>query len=71
MVSIFMATRNYIDDRQGYWGPEFADILEVPYKPEFDRIAGMGAYTMLYHIADTFQGGKHRVEILKQFGVEE
>jgi hypothetical protein len=62
---------NYIDNNKQYWGPEFAELAEVEYKPEHDEIAAMGCYTMLYHIADNFRDGKFRAEILKMVGVEE
>ena len=59
----------YIDNLKIYWGYEFAGILNIPYQPEFDDVAGMGAYTMLFKIADEFEDGKYRAEILKQFGI--
>lgn len=62
---------NYIDNNKQYWGPEFAELAEVEYKPEHDEIAAMGCYTMLYHIADNFRGGEFRAEILKMVGVEQ
>lgn len=57
----------YIEDRKEYWGPEFAALANVEYKPEHDEIASMGAYTMLYEIADNFKDGEFREEILKMF----
>lgn len=60
----------HIKNVEKYWGPEFAEILDIEYRPEFDRIAGMGAYTMLHKVADEFEDGKFRSEILKHFGVE-
>ena len=62
---------NYIEDRKEYWGPEFASLAGVEYRPEHDAIAAMGCYTMVYHIADHFRGGEFRAEILKMLGVEE
>jgi hypothetical protein len=62
---------NYIDNNKQYWGPEFAELAEVEYKPEHDEIAAMGCYTMLYHIADNFRDGEFRAEILKMVGVEQ
>jgi hypothetical protein len=62
---------NYIDNNKQYWGPEFAELAVVEYKPEHDEIAAMGCYTMLYHIADNFRDGEFRAEILKMVGVEE
>ena len=62
---------NYIEQRKQYWGPEFASLAEVEYRPEHDAIAAMGCYTMVYHIADHFRDGEFRAEILKMLGVEE
>ena len=62
---------NYIKDRKEYWGPEFASLAGVEYRPEHDEIAAMGCYTMMYHIADHFRDGEFRAEILKMLGVEE
>lgn len=64
------AESSYIEENKRYWGPEFASILQVEYRPEYDDIAAMGCYTMLYKIADEFRNGEFREEILKQFGVE-
>jgi hypothetical protein len=61
---------NYIEDHKEYWGPEFASLAGVEYRPEHDAIAAMGCYTMLYQIADDFRNGEFRTEILKHFGVE-
>ena len=62
---------NYIEQRKQYWGPEFASLAGVEYRPEHDEIAAMGCYTMVYHIADHFRDGEFRAEILKMLGVEE
>lgn len=62
---------NYIEQRKQYWGPEFASLAGVEYRPEHDAIAAMGCYTMVYHIADHFRDGEFRAEILKLCGVEE
>ncbi len=62
-------TVKYIDDRKRYWGPEFADMLKVDYVSSFDEIAAIGAYTMLYEIADRFMDGVYREEILNMYGV--
>jgi len=64
-------TNNYIEDTKQYWGPEFASLAGVEYRPEHDEIAAMGCYTLMYHIADNFEDGKYRKEILKLCGVEE
>jgi hypothetical protein len=64
------STSDYIEEHKKYWGSEFATILQIDYKPEHVEIAAMGGYTMLYAIADDFQDGKFREEILKQFGVK-
>lgn len=61
----------YIENNKKYWGPEFAALAGVAHKPEHDKIAAMGCYTMLYHIADDFRDGELRAEILKHFGAEE
>jgi hypothetical protein len=63
-------TIRYIEHEKKYWGWEFADILGVEYREEYDDIAGMGACTMLYKIADKFEDGKYRKEILKLYGVD-
>lgn len=55
----------FIDSRKKYWGPEFADLAGVEYKPEHDEIAAMGCHTMLYYIADNWRDGEFRDEILK------
>ena len=60
---------DYIESNKEYWGPEFASVLEIKYKSEFNEIAAMGCYTMLYEIADNFRDGEFRAEILKHFGV--
>ena len=62
---------NYIEDNNEYWGPEFAELAGVEYRPEHNEIAAMGCYTMLYQVADNFRNGEFRKEILKHFGVEE
>ncbi len=63
-------TCKYIEHTKKYWGPEFAALANVKHKPEHDKIAAMGCYTMLYKIADEFRDGEFRTEILKHFGVE-
>lgn len=60
----------YIENNKEYWGPEFAALAGVEYRPEHDKIAAMGCYTMLYKVADEFRDGEFRAEILKHFGVE-
>lgn len=60
----------YIEDRKAYWGPEFAELADVEYKPEHDEIAAMGCYTMMNHNAYKFHNGEFREEILKLCGVE-
>lgn len=61
---------NYIDSRKKYWGPEFASLVGVEYRPEHDEIAAMGCHTMVYYIADSFEDGKYRAEILKLCGIK-
>lgn len=61
---------NYIEQHKGDWGPEFAGLAGIKWLPEHDEMAGMGCYTMLYHIADNFRDGEFRAEILKMMGVE-
>ena len=63
-------TSNYIEDNKQYWGPEFASLAGVEHRPEHDEIAAMGCYTILYRIADDFQDGKYRSEILKMLGLK-
>lgn len=58
----------YIEDHKKDWGPEFASLLGIPYKPEHDEIAAMGGYTAVFHIADNFRQGEFRAEILKLLG---
>ncbi len=60
----------YIEKNKKYWGPEFARLANCTYQKEHDEMAAMGCYTMLYHIADNFQDGAFREEILKMAGVE-
>ena len=60
----------YIDDRVEYWGPEFSALANVEHVPEHTEIARMGAFTMLYEVADNFRDGEFRNEILKMFGAE-
>lgn len=62
--------QNYIDELKSCWGPEFASILEIEYRHEYDEIAAMGCFTIAYHIADNFEDGKYRSEILKMLGIE-
>lgn len=61
---------NYIEQNKVYWGPEFAGLAKVEYRPEHDEIAAMGCYTLMYHIADNFRDGEFRAEILKMCGVK-
>jgi hypothetical protein len=61
---------NYIEKNKQYWGQEFANLINVQHRAEHDEIAAMGCYTLMYHIADNFQNGKYRTEILKFCGVE-
>ena len=61
---------SYIENRKEYWGPEFADLAGVKYKPEHDEIAAMGCYTMMWYIADHFRDGQFRAEILKLCGAD-
>lgn len=65
-----MPKSKYIEDHKKDWGIEFANLIGIDHRPEHGEIAAIGCYTMLYHIADNFQDGKYREEILKQFGVE-
>lgn len=60
----------FIDEQSEYWGPEFADILGIEYNKNFDKLVHMGAYTMLYEIADNFRNGEFREEILEMYGVQ-
>ncbi len=62
---------NYIEKNKQYWGPEFAELAGIEYRPEHDRMAAMGCYTMMWHIADHFRDGEFREEILKLYGVKE
>jgi hypothetical protein len=66
-----MMKSKYIEDHKIYWGDEFAQIIGVEYKPEHDEMAAMGCYTMMFHIADNFQDGKFRKEILQMCGVKQ
>ena len=65
-----MMRANYIENQKEFWGPEFAKLAGIMYIPQHDEIAAMGCYTMMYFIADNFQGGKFRNEILDMCGVE-
>ena len=60
----------FIEGNKEYWGPEFANLAGVQHSSEHNEIAAMGAYTMLYEIADNFRGGEFRAEILKLYGVK-
>lgn len=60
----------YIERMSEYWGPEFAALSNVKHEPAHTEIAKMGAYTMLYQVADEFRDGEFRDEILKLFGAE-
>lgn len=63
-----MSLSSYIEEHKGYWGPEFAALAGVESTPAHDEIAAMGCYTMMYHIADNFEGGQHREAILRLCG---
>lgn len=60
----------YIDDHAEYWGPEFSALANVAHVSAHTEIAKMGAFTMLYEVADNFRNGEFRSEILKMFGTE-
>lgn len=49
------------------WAIEFSEILKVEHNPVFDKIIKLTTVTMLYRIADEFENGKYREEILKWF----
>lgn len=57
----------WIEDHANYWGPEFAHLLGIKYKPEYDELIAMAAYTMLSSIAADFRNGEHFDEIMKQW----
>jgi len=38
---------NYIEQNKHDWGPEFAGLAEVEYRPEHDEIAAMDCYTLM------------------------
>jgi len=61
----------YIEQYKADWGPEFAKLAGVEYRPEHDEIAAMGCYTLMNYIAYNFLNGECRAEILKMCGVEE
>lgn len=54
----------YIQNRKHYWGPEFAEILDVEYREEHDQFIAMACTTMMHEIADSFRNGELREEIL-------
>jgi len=56
---------SFIEKNKKNWGPEFAGLAKSQYKKSDDEIAAMGAYTMLYEIADNFKNGELRTEILE------
>ena len=60
----------YIESNKKFWGPEFSEVLGIPYFVQHNEIAAMGCYTMLYHIADNFRDGQFRDEILNMCGVK-
>lgn len=57
----------YIDRTKKYWGREFAGLLGIEYRPEYDEIAGIGAFTMLYEVANNFRNGEFEKEIQEFF----
>jgi hypothetical protein len=60
----------WIEHYAKYWGPEFADLLGIEYKPEHDEIVAMACYTMLSDIAAEFHKGEHFDEIMAQWSKE-
>lgn len=63
-------SKKLLDEYSKYWGWELSDLAKVEYKPEHDEMVRLAAVTMLYKIADEFEDGRYRKEILKQWGVE-
>lgn len=59
--------REIVDDRRKAWAIEFAYMLGVDDRPEYSEIISLTAFTMIYRIADEFQDGKFRDEILARF----
>ena len=59
---------SYIEDHKEYWGPEFAELANIEYRPEHNEMVAMGCYTMMWYIADNFHNGEFRAEILKLCG---
>lgn len=66
MNSTFVMPKSikYVEDRVEYWGPEFAEILGVKYRDEYDQIISMAMYTMMCQIADSFRDGELWEEII-------
>lgn len=58
---------SYIEDGKVYWGEEFALMLDTEYREEYDEIAAMGAYTLLYDLAWKFKDGEFAEEILSLY----
>lgn len=57
----------WIEEQSQYWGPEFAGLLGLEYKPEYDELIAMACYTMLSEIAASWQNGKHFDDIMTQW----
>jgi hypothetical protein len=64
-----MTAKNYIEQHKQDWGVEFAELLDLESRPEYAEIAALGCYTVMYEIADNFQDGKFRSEILSMLGI--
>lgn len=52
------------------WSIEFSEMLQIRPNPIFDEIIKLTASTMLYRIADEFEDGKYRQQILDWFSEE-
>lgn len=55
----------FVEDHKEDWAREFAYDLNLKYKKAYNDMVSMACTTMVYHIADNFQDGALREEILK------
>lgn len=55
----------YIDKNVDNWTVEFRRELGIMSDSGQDELISAAAYTIAFHIADNFEGGKYRAQILK------
>lgn len=59
-----------IEQQSAWWGPEFAELIGVEYRTEYNKIIELACYTIINQLAYDFRDGEFSKEILKHFGVE-